>query len=80
MDGVRGLSGITGAPLVGERSAGNQQQQADAFREAMQEQATGDGTAAEREPAKTPMRGALQPRGVISRNEQGEAMHVDVIA
>ena len=37
MDGVRGLSGITGTPLVGERNAGNQQQQADAFREAMQE-------------------------------------------
>ena len=84
MDGVQRLTGIAGATQVHERNAGsqNRQQQADAFREAMQEQAaSGDGAAnaAEREPA-PPLRRALQPRGGISRNQQGEAQHVDVIA
>ena len=84
MNGVPGLSRIAGTPHVGERNAGsqNQQQQADAFREAMQEHATAEdgASAADRQPGQAPVRRGLQPHGGISRNQQGEAMHVDVIA
>jgi len=80
MDGVQGLSRIPGSHQVTERNAGGNQQQADTFRRAMQQHAdAGDGTAAEREPDPS-MRRRLQPRHRISRNDEGEAMHVDVLA
>jgi len=79
MNGVNGLSGVVGSHQVHERQAGGQQQQADAFRRAMQEQ--GDGTAAEREAEpEPPMRRALQRQAPNGRRDQGEAHHVDVVA
>ena len=80
MDGVQGLSRIPGSNQVTERNAGGNKQQADAFARAMQQRGeAGDGAATEREP-EPPLRRGLQPRGRISRNDHGEAMHVDVIA
>lgn len=76
MDGVTGLSRIYGSTQVHERAGGNQQQ-ADAFRQAMQEQE--GGTAAEREP-EPPMRRALQQSPPNGRKQDGEAHHVDVVA
>ncbi len=76
MDGVTGLSRIYGSTPVHERKGGNQQQ-ADAFRQAMQ--GNEGGTAAEREP-EPPMRRALQPNRPDGRKQDGEAHHVDVVA
>lgn len=77
MNGVTRTSGVVGSHQVHERQAGGQQQQADAFRRAMQEH--GDGTAAEREPEK-PVRRGLQRHPPIGRKDEGEAHHVDVVA
>ena len=78
MDGVNGLSRVYGSNPVTERNAGGRQQQADAFRRAMQEDGQ-DGTAAEREP-EPPVRRGLQQRGPNGRKQDGEAHHVDVVA
>lgn len=79
MDGVTGPGRIYGSTQVHERKGGNQQQ-ADAFRQAMEEHE--GGTAAEREPAtpKTPVRRGLQQNGPNSRKLEEEVHHVDVVA
>jgi len=81
MDGVTGPSRIYGSTQVHERKGGNQQQ-ADAFRQAMEEHE--GGTAAEREPEaptpKTPVRRGLQPNRPDSRKLEEEVHHVDVVA
>ncbi|MGK0154033.1 MAG: hypothetical protein ACI9SE_000984 [Neolewinella sp.] len=76
MNGVTRLSGVFGSNQVQERNGGSQQQ-ADAFREAMQEHH--DGTAAEREPD-PPMRRGLQPNAPNGRKLDSEEHHVDVVA
>jgi len=76
MDGVTGLSRVFSSNQVQERAAGGQQQ-ADAFRRAMQEH--DGGTAAEREP-EPPMRRGLQPNPNNGRKQVGEAHHIDVVA
>jgi hypothetical protein len=76
MDGVTRLSGVFGSHQVHERAGGGQQQ-ADAFRRAMQE--SEDGTAPEREP-EPPIRRGLQPQPANGRKLVGEAHHIDVVA
>ncbi|MFT4515664.1 MAG: hypothetical protein ACI89X_001099 [Planctomycetota bacterium] len=76
MDGVTGLSRVFGSKQ-GQGRNGGSQQQADAFREAMQEHH--DGTAAEREP-EPPMRRGLQPNAPNGRKPESEEHHVDVVA
>jgi hypothetical protein len=76
MDGITGLPRVNGTNQAHERPGGNQQQ-ADAFRQAMEEQS--DGTAAEREPD-PPMRRALQQRLPNDRKQDEEAHHIDVVA
>ena len=76
MDGVTGLSRVFGSNQVQERAGGGQQQ-AEAFRRAMQERE--DGTAREREP-EPPIRRGLQPNPQDGRKQIGEAHHIDVVA
>ena len=87
MDAIRGLSGVLGVNRVNEHNARGKRE--DAFRRALQEhgEAAGDGTAAEREPepqaqphANAPVRRGLQPQRPDDRKQDGEALHVDVIA
>lgn len=75
MDGVTGLSRVYGVTQAHDHAGGNQQQ-ADAFRQAMKEE---DGTATEREP-EPPMRRALQQSSLNGRKHDSEAHHVDVVA
>ena len=75
MDAVTRLSRVSGVTKTQEGAGGNQQQ-AEAFRQAMQEE---DGTAAERKP-EPPVRRALQQSPPNGRKHDGEAHHVDVVA
>lgn len=77
MDSVGRTQGIVGSNQVHERQAGGNKQQADAFRRAMEEHAAGGERPTESE---TPVRRELQRRPPISRRDEGEAHHVDVVA
>lgn len=79
MNGVTGPTGVIGSHQVHERQAGGQQQQADAFRRAMQEQGNGDDDERQTEAQKS-LRRALQRRAPNGRKDDGEAHHVDVVA
>lgn len=76
MDGLRGTNRISGPGQAHERRGGQpNQQQADAFRQAMEEH----GAQPERE-HEPPLRRGLQPKPPIGRREDGEGLHVDVVA
>jgi hypothetical protein len=72
MDSLRSVGLVPGGIPVGDRQAGGNKRQADAFRRALQEQA----------PARqeAPMRPGLQPSGQDGRKNDGIARYVDVIA
>jgi hypothetical protein len=78
MDPLRGLPGVQGGLVVQERRGGGSKQQADAFRQALQQQAGGERSG---EPlGQAPMRSRLQATAVSGRKDEGTARHVDVIA
>ena len=82
MEALRAVATVPGSFRVGERQGGGQQQ-ADAFRRAMQQQGDGAPTGGERAPAtaaEQAMRTGLQTRGDGGRKEQHPTRHVDVIA
>lgn len=78
MDPVRGLAGVAGSLTVNERQAGGGKRQADAFRQALQQQGAQGGQADGRA-SQRPLRPALQVTAPDDRRE-GQARHVDVIA
>ena len=83
MDGVRGPSGLLGPARVHERGAGNQQRNADAFRRALEQEAGGreSGPDGDRQQATAPpVARRLQLPTSPGRRDDGQAMHVDVIA
>ena len=80
MDGVQGPQRIPGSPQITDRNARGSKQQADAFQQAMQQQGEPPEQKPDESAAQAALRRALQRRARISRNEQGEATHVDVIA
>jgi hypothetical protein len=75
VDGVRRTAGATRTPLVQERRQGGQRrdEQAAAFRRAMEQHSAEAATDA-------PVPPALQPRPRDSRRDPGEAHHIDVVA
>ena len=79
MNGVNGPSGVLGSSLVHDRKGGRggPRPDADAFREALQQQGQDPGPEPEDQGC---MARALQRRAVIGRREDGEAHHVDVVA
>ena len=79
MEPLRAVPGVTGSFSVQERQAGGgNKRQADAFRNALQQEAGSQrDTAGEREPA---LRSRLQVQVPAGRKDQGTARHVDVIA
>lgn len=78
MEPLRAVPPTTGPAAVQERQAGGNRRQADAFRQALQQQAGGQREAsADPEPA---LRSRLQVAAVAGRKDQGTARHVDVIA
>jgi hypothetical protein len=77
MEPLRAIVAPTGPTSVQERQAGGRRQ-AEAFRQALQQQA-GD----QREPdgeREAALRSRLQVAAVTGRKDQGTARHVDVIA
>lgn len=83
MDGVRGLGGIFGPGQVRERNGGGKQD-AEAFRRALageRDQAGDGGPSADDAGARQrAVTRRLQPPGRIDRRDDGEAVHIDVIA
>lgn len=83
MDGVRALGGIFGPGQVHERNGGAKQN-AEAFRRALagEREQSGDGGPPADEPGarQRAMARRLQPPGRIDRRDEGEAVHIDVIA
>jgi hypothetical protein len=83
MDSVRSANGLTGPARVHERGSGNQQKNADAFRRALEQESSGresgpDGD--QKQAAAPPMARRLQLPATPGRRDEGQAMHVDVIA
>jgi hypothetical protein len=78
MEPLRAVPGVTGSFSVQERQGGGNKRQADAFRNALQQEAGSQrDAAADREPA---LRSRLQVQVPAGRKDQGTARHVDVIA
>jgi hypothetical protein len=78
MEPLRAVPPMAGPTSVQERQAGGNRRQADAFRQALQQQAGGQRDAdSEREAA---LRSRLQVAAVAGRKDEGAARHVDVIA
>ena len=78
METVRALASVQGALTVGDRQAGGGKRQADAFRQALQQQGQQAGKG-ETRAAERPVRPALQVSAPDDRRD-GQARHVDVIA
>ena len=82
MDPLRAMSPVTGSIRVGERQAGGQQQ-AERFRQALQQGSDGRGEATAGEgggAAQQAMRTGLQARAADDRKDQQQGRHVDVFA
>ena len=78
MDPVRALASVTGSLQVNERQAGGGKRQADAFRQALQQQGA-QGGQPEKRADQRPLRPALQAKADDGRRTES-AQHVDVIA
>lgn len=80
MEGIRNLPGVVSAPAVHDRAAGGRGD-GGAFRRALQEDRSEDGTAREHEQPAPPMRTGLQPRPPAGRRDDGTTLrHIDVLA
>jgi len=78
MEPLRAVTPTIGPTSVQERQAGGNRRQADAFRQALQQQVGGQRDAdSDREAA---LRSRLQVAAVAGRKDDGTARHVDVIA